>query len=141
MAPKSQMQQGNETSSEPVATVKLDPKKHFIGVPCPKHTDSSEDLEDMSSGVYTHLEMTDPRFRVIDSNRKKKQNKRREPVASSEQVSAEADSDTKDKPTSTYMGRDMGWLADRFDGHLCKRPRPDDEPRVEDKPTKQSCPS
>ena len=140
MAPKSQMQQGNETSSEPVATVKLDPKKHFIGVPCPKHIDSSEELEDMSSGVYTHLEMTDPRFRVIDSNRKKKQNKRREPVASSEQVSAEADSDTKDKPTSTWMISESE-LAARLDGHLCKRPRPDEEPRVEDKPAKQSCPS
>ena len=110
MAPKSQMQQGNETSSEPVATVKLDPKKHFIGVPCPKHTDSSEDLEDMSSGDHTQFEMTDPRFRVIDPNRKKKQNKRGEPVASSEQVSAEADSATKDKQASSSSSGQR-WLA------------------------------
>ena len=135
MAPKSEMQQGNETSSEPVATVKLDPKQHYIGVPCPKHTDSSEDLEDMSSGVYTHLEMTDPRFRVIHSNRKKKQNKRREPVASSEQVSAEADSATKDKQASSSSSSER-WLAAGLYDLLSKRPRPDDDLVVEDKSAK-----
>jgi hypothetical protein len=135
MAPKSQMQQGNETSSEPVATVKLDPKKHFIGVPCPKHIDSSEELEDMSSGDHTQLEMTDPRFRVIDPNRKKKQNKRREPVASSEQVSAEADSATKDKQASSSSSGER-WLAAGLYDLLSKRPRPDDDLVVEDKSAK-----
>ena len=141
MAPKSQKQPSHRISREPVAMVKLDLKQHFKCWQCHKDTDSSEETEYMSSGDHTPPEMGDPRDWGIDPNRKYKQRKRRAPVASSEQVSAEADSDTKDKPTSTYMGRDMGWLADRFDGHLCKHPRPDEEPRVEDKPTKQSCPS
>ena len=140
MAPKSQKQPSHRISREPVAMVKLDLKQHFKCWQCHKDTDSSEETEYMSSGDHTPPEMGDPRDWGIDPNRKYKQRKRREPVASSEQVSAEADSDTKDKPTSTWMISESE-LAARLDGHLCKRPRPDEEPRVEDKPTKQSCPS
>ena len=140
MAPKSQKQLGKETSSEPVAIVKLDLKQHFKCWQCHKDTDSSEETEYMSSGDHTPPEMTDPRDWGIDPNRKYKQRKRRPGhVYSPRQVSEEADSDTKDTPTSTSMGSER-WLAARLDGHLCKRPRPDEEPRVEDKPAKQSCP-
>ena len=89
----------------------------------------------MSSGDHTPPEMGDPRDWGIDPNRKYKQRKRREPVASSEQVSAEADSTTKDKQASSSSSSER-WLAAGLYDLLSKRPRPDDDLVVEDKSAK-----